>query len=84
MQHNIIYKVVNTITDEVYIGATTKSIEDRKMILMINENENKITLNSYLNIDTTYVFIAVHEISKYEFETILLKRFPFESFILLL
>lgn len=31
MQHNIIYKVVNTITDEVYIGATTKSIEDRKI-----------------------------------------------------
>ena len=30
MQHNIIYKVVNTITDEVYIGATTKSIEERK------------------------------------------------------
>jgi group I intron endonuclease len=30
MQHNIIYKVVNTITDDVYIGATTKSIEERK------------------------------------------------------
>jgi group I intron endonuclease len=30
MQHNIIYKVVNTITDEVYVGTTTKSIEERK------------------------------------------------------
>lgn len=30
MKYSIIYKAVNTITDEVYIGATTKSIEERK------------------------------------------------------
>ena len=30
MQYSIIYKAVNTITDEVYIGATKKSMEDRK------------------------------------------------------
>ena len=30
METNIIYKVTNTITQEVYIGATTKSIEERK------------------------------------------------------
>jgi hypothetical protein len=31
MDKSIIYKVVNTVTDEVYIGATTKSLEDRKI-----------------------------------------------------
>lgn len=30
MKYSIIYKAVNKITDEVYIGATTKSIEERK------------------------------------------------------
>lgn len=30
MKTNIIYKVVNTITEEVYIGATTRSLEERK------------------------------------------------------
>lgn len=30
MKYSIIYKAVNTITDEVYIGATTKSVEERK------------------------------------------------------
>lgn len=30
MGNSIIYKAVNTITDEVYVGATTKSIEERK------------------------------------------------------
>lgn len=30
MRYSIIYKAVNTITNEVYIGATTKSIEERK------------------------------------------------------
>ena len=28
--HNIIYKATNTITNQVYIGVTTKSIEERK------------------------------------------------------
>lgn len=31
MDKSIIYKVVNTVTNEVYIGATTKSLEDRKI-----------------------------------------------------
>jgi group I intron endonuclease len=30
MENNIIYKVTNTITKEIYIGSTTKSIEERK------------------------------------------------------
>jgi hypothetical protein len=30
MKYSIIYKALNTITNEVYIGATTKSIEERK------------------------------------------------------
>lgn len=30
MKYSIIYKVVNTITNDVYIGATSKSIEERK------------------------------------------------------
>lgn len=30
MLHNIIYRVVNNQTDQVYIGATTKSLEERK------------------------------------------------------
>lgn len=31
MKEGIIYKAVNLITNEVYIGATTKSIEERKI-----------------------------------------------------
>lgn len=31
MENNIIYKVTNIFTQEVYIGATTKSIEERKI-----------------------------------------------------
>lgn len=31
MENKIIYKVTNTITKEVYIGATTKSLEERKI-----------------------------------------------------
>jgi hypothetical protein len=30
MEKGVIYKVVNKETEEVYVGATTKSLEDRK------------------------------------------------------
>ena len=40
MKEGIIYKVVNSITDEVYIGATTNSIEQRKRDHIYKANIN--------------------------------------------
>jgi group I intron endonuclease len=39
--HNIIYKATNLLTKEVYIGATTKSVEDRK-IDHLQKSEKKV------------------------------------------